>query len=158
KPEGADWSKAFKVIDTLVYRSDGKGYLKEGFFHVFVLPADGGTPRQITQGSFHHSGRPQWSQDGKSLYISANRRDDWEYEPLDTDLYRVAVADGAIERLTDRNGQDDSPVLSPDGAKVAFIGFDDAGRSHHQTDLYVMSNDGTDRKCLTAKFDRDVKQ
>ena len=49
KPEGAEWAAPFKEIRTLNYRHDGKGYLKEGYHHVFVLPADGGTPRQLTR-------------------------------------------------------------------------------------------------------------
>jgi dipeptidyl aminopeptidase/acylaminoacyl peptidase len=156
KPEGAAWAEPFKLYDTLVYRDDGRGYVKEGFYHLFVLPADGGTPRQITSGSFHHRERPAWTADGKSLVFAANRRDDWEYEPLDSDLYRVTIADGAITQLTDRRGTDASPVVSPDGRKIAFVGFDDAGRSNHQIDIYVMSLDGTDRRCLTSELDRDV--
>jgi len=156
KPEGAEWAPSFKLYDTLVYRDDGKGYVKEGFYHLFVLPAEGGTPRQITFGSFHHRERPSWTADGESLVFSANRREDWEHEPLDDDLYRVRIADGEITRLTDRRGGDASPAVSPDGKQVAFIGFDDAGRSHHQADLYVMSLDGKDRKCLTTDLDRDV--
>lgn len=156
KPEGAEWAKPFKLYDTLVYRDDGKGYVKEGFFHLFVLPADGGTPRQITGGSFHHRERPEWTADGKSLLFAANRRNDWEHEPLDNDLYRASIADGAISQLTDRRGTDASPAVSPDGKQVAFVGFDDVGRSYHQTDLYVMSLDGENRRCLTTEFDRDV--
>jgi len=40
KPEGADWAPEPKIIDTLVYRSDGAGYLKAGYIHLFLLPAD----------------------------------------------------------------------------------------------------------------------
>jgi acylaminoacyl-peptidase len=157
KPEGATWAEPFKLYDTLVYRDDGKGYLKEGFHHLFVLPAEGGTPRQITSGSFHHRDRPAWIADGKSLLFSANRRDDWEHEPLDSDLYCASIADGEITRLTERRGPDESPTVSPDGKNVAYVGFDDVGRSYHQSDLYVMSPDGKDRRCLTDDFDRDVE-
>lgn len=156
KPEGAKWAEPFKLYDTLVYRDDGKGYVKEGFHHLYVLPADGGTPRQITSGPFHHQERPAWAADGQSLVFAANRRDNWEHEPLDSDLYRVNLADGEITQLTDRRGTDASPVISPDGRQVAFVGFDDVGRSHHQTDLYVMSLDGKDRQCLTTALDRDI--
>ncbi len=156
KPEGADWAKPFKLYDTLVYRDDGKGYVKEGFYHLFVVPAEGGTPRQITSGSFHHRERPEWTADGKSLLFSANRRDDWEHEPLDSDLYLASIADGALTRLTDRRGADARPSISPQGKRVAFVGFDDAGRGHHQSELYVMSLDGKNRQCLTTQFDRDV--
>lgn len=154
KPEGAEWAKPFKVIDTLVYRSDGRGYLKGGYSHLFVLPADGGTPRQLTSGSFHH-GQPQWTADN-SLIFSANRRDEWDYEPLNDDLYEVTLADGKIKQLTDRQGPDQSPAVSPDGKRIAFVGFDDKGRSYHQSELYVMNRNGRRRKCLTEKLDRSV--
>jgi len=156
KPEGAEWAKPFQLYDSLVYRDDGKGYVKEGFHHLFILPAGGGTPRQITSGSFHHRERPAWTIDGAALLFSANRRDDWEHEPFGDDLFRASIADGAITRLTDRRGSDASPTVSPDGKEVAFVGFDDVGRSYHQSDLYVMSLDGKDRRCLTTHFDRDV--
>ncbi len=156
KPDGADWAKPFKLYDSLVYRDDGKGYVKEGFYHLFVLPSEGGTPRQITSGAFHHRERPTWTADGKSLLFSANRRNDWEHEPLESDLYRVSIADNQLTRLTDRAGPDASPTVSPRGKQVAYVGFDDVGRSYHQSDLYVMSLDGQDRNCLTKDFDRDV--
>lgn len=56
KPEGADWAKPPRVVQRLLYRADGEGYLEEGFTHLFVVPAEGGTPRQLTHGSFHHAG------------------------------------------------------------------------------------------------------
>ena len=156
KPEGAEWAKPFKLYDTLVYRDDEKGYVKEGYYQLFVLPADGGTPRQVTSGPFHHRERPTWTADGTSLVFSANRRDDWEHEPLDGELYRLSVADGTITQLTNRRGTDESPVVSLDGKQLVYVGFDDVGRSYHQPDLYVMSLDGSGRRCLTTDFDRDV--
>ena len=41
KPKGAQWAEPARVITKLKYRSDGKGYLDDGFHHLFVLPADG---------------------------------------------------------------------------------------------------------------------
>ena len=79
KPEGANWAKPPRVIQSLLYRADGEGYLEDGHRHLFVLPAEGGTPRQLTERSFDHDGPPAWTPDGKSILISANRKDDWEY-------------------------------------------------------------------------------
>jgi len=39
KPEGASWAPPVKVIDTMVYRVDGAGYLDSGFQHVFIVSA-----------------------------------------------------------------------------------------------------------------------
>ena len=55
-PAGAKWAEPARVIDKLVYRFNGPGYLKPGYSHVFVVPSDGGTPRQISSGNFQHGG------------------------------------------------------------------------------------------------------
>ena len=155
-PEGAEWAPPVKVIDQLVYRSDGAGYLKRGFLHLFVIPSEGGTPRQLTSGRFHHGGRISWSPDSKSILLSANRNADWEYEPLETDVYEVNLADAGIKRLTSRNGPDAAPVVSPDGKLVAYVGFDDRYQFYQVTRLHVMNRDGSAARVVTTGLDRDV--
>ena len=156
KPEGAEWAKPPRVITHVVFRADGEGFLEEGFSHVFVVPSEGGSPRQVTSGSFHHDGTPAWSADGKAILVSANRRDDWEYESADTEIHEFAVADGAMKKLTDRRGPDNSPVVSPDGRLVAYLGYDDRYQGYQVTRLYVMNRDGSNSRLLTGSFDRDI--
>ena len=45
-PEGAEWSEPVKVIDSVIYRRDGEGFLEPAYSHIFIVPADGGTPRR----------------------------------------------------------------------------------------------------------------
>ena len=156
KPEKADWGDPFLEIDELKYRADGEGYLEDGYTHLFVLPAEGGTPRQLTTGPYNHDGRISWTPDGHSLIVSAHRHDEWEYEPRDTEIYQVPLADGAVRALTNRRGPDHSPAVSPDGSLIAFLGFDDRYQGYQVTDLYLMQlADGTVRS-LTADLDRSV--
>jgi dipeptidyl aminopeptidase/acylaminoacyl peptidase len=155
-PEGAEWADPPKLIRKLEYRADGRGYLEDGFVHLFTLSAEGGTPRQVAQGEFHHPGAPVWTPDGKALIISANRHEDWEFEPLNSEIYEVRL-DGTIRELTRRNGPDRSPAVSPDGSQIAYVGFDDRLQGYQVTHLYVMSRDGSDSRNLTADFDRDVQ-
>jgi acylaminoacyl-peptidase len=157
KPEGAEWAEPFRVIRNVTYRDDGKGYLKEGHHHLFVLPAEGGTPRQVTRGAFEHPGVPAWTPDGRALIFSANRRHESEYDPLNTEIYEVALTDGTVKALTDRQGPDTHPVLSPDGKRIAYLGFDDRRQGYQVMRLYVMNRDGSDKKCLTEAFDRSVQ-
>jgi len=156
KPEGAEWAEPAKVIRKVRYRRDGSGYLKDGFSHLFVLPAEGGTARQLTSGDFHHSGPPAWSADGNSLVFSANRHEDWEYDPKNSEIYNVSLADRKITALTDRDGPDHSPVVSPDGKRIAYLGYDDKLQGYQVTRLYVMNRDGSGKRVLTAGFDRSV--
>ena len=157
KPEGAEWADPPRVIRTLTYRADGAGYLENGYRHLFVVPADGGTPRQLTSGDFHHDGPLTWARDGRSIFFSANRREDWEYEPNDSTIYSVSLEDGAIRALTERYGPDEQPALSPDGAHVAYVGYDDRLQGYQVTRLYVMEADGGNLRLVTGGLDRDVQ-
>ena len=170
KPQGAEWAPAPKVIRRINYRYDGKGYLKDGYRQLFVLTAEGGTPRQVTEGRFDHKGPLAWSPDGW-LICSSNRTANWELDPRQVDLYRVPVpgisrmsGDGRIRQMTDRRGPDHTPVFSPDGSHVAWLGFDDRKIGYQVTHLYVtdtrsaMTHTPPDRvKVLTGKFDRSVQ-
>lgn len=156
KPEGATWAPPAQVINRTVYRSDGKGDRPTGFTHVFVIPAEGGSPRQVTRGDFHHDGDIAWSADGESLFVSANRNPDWEMNIMNTDIYRVSLGDGEITALTDRQGPDGSQAVSPDGELIAYLGWDDRRMSYHRNRLYLMRSDGSQRRELLADLDRSI--
>ncbi len=155
-PEGADWAPPAKVIEQVHYRADSAGYLREGFTQVFVLPADGGTPRQVTRGDYNHNGGLTWSADGSGLFVSANRRDDWEYEGQDSAVYRVDAQTGEATQLTDGFGPEVEPALSPNGRYLAFTGYPDRRMGYHNAQLSVLDlNDGSVR-VLTQDLDRSV--
>jgi acylaminoacyl-peptidase len=156
KPDGAVWAPPVKVIDTVVYRADGAGYLESGFQHVFLISAEGGTPRQLTDGNFNDDGPLSFTPDGKQIVFSANRGADWERDPQESEVFSVDVATKKLTALTDRDGPDNSPVVSPDGRKIAYLGFDDKLQGYQVTHLYVMNLDGSGSHVVTADFDRDV--
>jgi dipeptidyl aminopeptidase/acylaminoacyl peptidase len=162
-PAGAKWADPPTAYDRLVYRFNGAGYLKPGFNQVFVVSADGGAPRQITDGNFPNGGnefgptRAAWSPDGKYLLISANRHPESDHEPFDTEVYEFAVADGALRALTNRKGPDNNPAISPNGKLIAYTGFDDRYQGHQTTRLYLMNRDGSGSHSVTDKLDRDIQ-
>lgn len=155
-PEGAQWAPSVKVIDRLVYRADGRGYLDVGNAHLFVVPTEGGTARQLTRGHYDHSGPLSWSPDGKIIAFSASRIDDAEYQPLESEIWSVDVSDGSMTQLTDRVGPDMAPVFSPDGSTIAYRGFDDRKMGYHNSVVYLMDANGDNPRALTANFDRSI--
>ena len=155
-PKNAKWADPPKLIDRMVFRADGAGYLPDVFSQLFIVGADGGAARQLTQGDFDTQGTPAFTVDGKSILIAANRRPDADYEPLDSELYRVDLPDDSIHALTDRRGPDRNPVVSPDGKHIAYLGFDDKRLGYQATQLYVMDSDGTHSHSITPTLDRDA--
>jgi dipeptidyl aminopeptidase/acylaminoacyl peptidase len=156
KPEGAQWAPPLEVHSSVTYRTDEEGYLKPGFSHIFLVAADGGAPRQLSFGSVHDNGPLSWTADGRAILFSSNRTPEWEREPLDSEVYALDVAGGGIAALTDRDGPDAEPVVSPDGRLVAYTGFDDKRLGYQNSLLYVMSRDGSNRRALTEALDRSV--
>ncbi|WP_114954545.1 alpha/beta hydrolase family protein [Sphingosinicella terrae] len=157
RPEGAQWAEPLEVITAVTYRFDGAGYLRPGYDQIFVVPAEGGAPRQLSFGPYNHSGPLSWSPDARTLYFSGNRSEDWEREPVDTEIYALDVSSHAIRALTDRDGPDASPAVSPDGRLIAFTGYDDRRRGYENSVLYVMDAQGGNRRPLTQSLDRSVE-
>ncbi len=155
-PKGAEWAAPVKVIDRVVYRIDGGGYIDPGYTHVFVVATDGGATRQITHGKHNFNGMPTWAADGKSVIVSANLDKDWEYQPAESDLYRVAISDGSMTQLTKRKGPDQSPMMSPDGRHLAWLGFDDKHHPFQATHLYIGDADAGNARSLTDDFDFNI--
>ncbi len=157
KPEGAKWADPLQVIDTVTYRFDGAGYIKPGYRQIFWVPADGGAPTQLTFGNTNAGGGPvSWTPDGRSILFSADLSPNWQREPQQSEVYRVSIDGGAPVALTQRNGPDNAPVVSPDGRHIAYVGFDDKHLGYQNRRLYVMNIDGSDKHVLTGSLDRSV--
>jgi dipeptidyl aminopeptidase/acylaminoacyl peptidase len=146
-------SMRYKRDGQLVFRPDPETRPKS---QLFVVPAQGGEPRQLTDlpfsvgggDGFGGGGGLQWSSDSRTIFFSANEREDDEYNQENTgDLYAVSLDGGAPRVLTTNPGTESSPAISPDGRHLAFRYSAERGA---QTDLMVV--DGTPTN-LTADWD-----
>nr|WP_256717670.1 S9 family peptidase [Shewanella sp. UCD-KL12] len=156
KPKGAKWAKPAIFIDDMYYRFDGAGLTPPGNRQLFLMSADGGAARQLSQGKFDHSGPLSWSRDGEQIIYSANTRDDSELEWTDSNIFSLDIDSLAVIQLTDRNGPDKQAVISPNGKMIAYLGFDQHYKNYENTQLYIMQLDGSNKRSLTASFDRSV--
>jgi dipeptidyl aminopeptidase/acylaminoacyl peptidase len=156
KPDGAQWAPPLEAIDTLVYRGDEGGLAVPGRDHVFVVPADGGAPRQLTFGAFDDEGPLSWDANDRAVLFASSRTGDVERTPNSSGIYAADVTTGALARLTTRAGPDQNPVVSSDGKLVAYLGFDDRLLGDQNVQLSVMDRDGKHARVLTAGLDRTV--
>jgi dipeptidyl aminopeptidase/acylaminoacyl peptidase len=152
-PEGARWVETPRIVERLDYRSDGTGFDDDVYRHLFVVPATGGTPRQLTDGDWHHNGI-EWTPDSTQILFTSNRIPDADYDWRESNIYAVNVSTGAIKQLTTRKGPDSNPQVSPDGKRVAYTGYDWTKNTWQDSKLYVMNIDGTDHRMVSGDWDR----
>ena len=155
--DGGEWTETPRIIQSLDYRQDRVGFTEEGYFHVFVVPATGGTPRALTEGDYNHGSTRQgisWTPDGSEILFSSLREPEWEYAWRESEIYAVNVGDKSIRQLTQRKGPDQSPVVSPDGKFVAYTGYDWTDDTYIASKLYVMAIDGSGSREIATELDR----
>lgn len=157
RPDGAEWTGEPKIVERAGYKRDRAGFIDTGWTHVFVVPADGGTARQLTTGEWNHSGIA-WSPDGSELYFTSHREDDWDRPEnwQESEIYAVDLADGDIRQLTHRRGPDGSPVPSPDGRLIAYIAGDEHRDTYRNQRIYVMNPDGSGSRQISGDYDRQA--
>ncbi len=152
-PKGAKWTEGPRVVTRLDYRQDRQGFVDDFYRHIFVVSAEGGTPRQVTSGDWDH-GAPAWSADSRTILFSADRVPESEYRWRESDIYAAEVESGRVTQLTTRKGPDNNPLPSPDGRLVAYTGYDSTDATWIDAKLHVMNADGTNPRVLTASLDR----
>jgi dipeptidyl aminopeptidase/acylaminoacyl peptidase len=159
-----DETKRFdpRVVERIPYRT-GTTFLTDHFQQVYVIRTAEGLekaeakPRRLTHVDANH-GAPQWSRDCAYLY-TGRMGDPAGDEPWRwNNLYRIRVADGAQEQLTDEQFASHSPLPSPDGKWIAFIRFPRERISERLTRLALMPAGGGDIRDLNLTLDRSVAE
>ena len=151
-PSGAELAKPAVVEDRISWRSDGRGYNRKGDTQIFIVDSElGGTPRQITSGEESHS-NPRWSPDGTTLYFGGDLESEEGYVRSNSEIHSIDLATLDITTLTDRLGPDSGPIVSPDGSRIAYTGYDQNENYSNLSHLYLMDSDGGNQRLLAGDF------
>ena len=156
KPEGASWAKGPITVTTTQYQYDGQGIVEPSYRHVFIVPADGGTARQLTHGNFNHYGSLAWSSGSDQIFFSAHRSDDWELVSDEADIYSVSIISKEIKQVTNQPGAERSPVISPNGKLIAFSKEERRPLAYSPDRIAIMNLDGTNIRIITNDLDGDA--
>lgn len=142
KPAAAQWAPPARVVQTYPYRTDSQGWLTPGDAQVFVVSAEGGASRQVTRGGGDWGARdeaPAWLPDGSALVVSGDTDPAARRRANQADLWLWPLTEGAAPRqLTRDDGSEQSPVVSPDGRQLAYVGWRTRRNSYQRNDIFVM--------------------
>jgi dipeptidyl aminopeptidase/acylaminoacyl peptidase len=164
EPRGAKWTPAPRIVSSLHFRQDQVGFTEEGNTHLYVVPADGGTPRDLTPGTWSVGAGElrggasfDWTPDSKSIVVDGLRSGDADMLYQASQLYVVDVSGSATRDLVTKAGSWSRPAVSPDGRTVAFSGYAPSGHTHTVSDMWVIPISGAagDMRKISGDFDRD---
>lgn len=105
--DSPSWSKA---EDRIAYRGCDESGNRCG---IWSMTGSGGDRRPLT--TVQSDDRPVWAPNGQFVVFMSDGRDG------NSEIYRVNAAGGEALRLTENGAIDGLPVVSPDGAWVAFV-------------------------------------
>lgn len=122
------WSPDQKTLAFVAVRGTSKDY------NILRMPAAGGTEVAMTKAPTHNDG-PDYSPDGKWLYINSDRTGKQS-------IYRITPgstsADDANAELLLADGDEDwFPHPSPDGKKLVYIAYPAGTATHNPRDVQV---------------------
>jgi Tol biopolymer transport system component len=100
-----------------------------------------GSKTQLTQTRF--AGAPSLSPDGQSVFFSEIGESEGEEESL-IQIFRLDLRTKQLTRISDGSANDDLPVCSADGKRLAFASK--PNDNHSKWLLYVMDVDGKNRQ------------
>jgi Tol biopolymer transport system component len=104
---------------------------------IAVVPSDGSAKPRIIQSLASTDVATAWFPDGTSLLAHSDRSGNFE-------IYRIDVASGRAQNLTNTPASETWPALSPDGRSIVYTS-DLGGRSQ----LWLMNADGSNQRQLT---------
>ena len=110
---------------------------------------------QVTSESYNHKDF-NWSKDSKKIIFSSNYTENWEYDFRNSEMYSIKINGSSLTQLTKRKGPDYGGVFSPDGKKIAYLGFTDKVQTYQINKLYLMNADGSAKKEIKTTLDRNM--
>jgi len=139
--------------DWAVFREIGGGMIafvsdRDGDYEIYLMEFPATVDAQPVEYQLTYNtakdSLPEWSPDGEKIAYASTRDGNWEIYVMDVEQALHAANGIILQRLTNHESDDLSPVWSPDGTRIAF-----ASERDGDWDIYVMDADGSNLYQLT---------
>ncbi len=155
-------SKVRAMVFTRLFYRHWSTYTRFKRTHLFVVPAEGGTAKDITPGDhdvppFSLGGQDLYaiSPDGQEVAYTSNI-DEVEATSTNNDIFLVPINGGTPKKLSTSPGSDSTPLYSPDGRFLAWRMQNRPGYESDRFQLVVYDRKSGQIRNLTQSFDRWV--
>jgi Tol biopolymer transport system component len=122
------WSPDSKTLAFVAQRNGS------GQYDIYGMPASGGSEKQLTS-NIHQDDGPDYSPDGKWIYINSDRSGKeaiWRF-PADG----AGHNDEKAEMVVNDGLEDWFPHISPDGKKMVYIGYPAGTPTHNPRTVHI---------------------
>lgn len=149
-----------RVIETLQYKADGRGFIFDQWRHLFLLPVtckeedQPGPPMALTRGPYDDL-QPAWAPDSIHIAFVSARHASRERD-LGQDVFLVNRESLAIRQVTQTQGMAAWPCWSPDGQHIAYVGTDRLRSQPSHRRIGVVSATGGPQQIISRDLDRTV--
>jgi dipeptidyl aminopeptidase/acylaminoacyl peptidase len=136
------------------YKLDGVGYLPHERCHLWLVDAQTGKAKQLTDHPIFDEYSASWSPDCKWIVFLSNHTDDPDFKIEHIDVFVMSAKGGEARKIGTELGEKAQPIFSPDGKWIAYYGGLGEGEGWRNTSLWVVPADGSAKpRNLTDKYD-----
>jgi dipeptidyl aminopeptidase/acylaminoacyl peptidase len=144
----------YRHYDRLFYKLDGYGYLPKERTHLWIIDAESGTGRQLTDHAVYDELYPAWSPDGQTIAFLSNRSEDPDAAPDRTDLFVIPADGGEMRKIETPVGGKNCLSFSPDSKWIAYYAQEDEGLDYKNVNVWIVAADGSSpARNLTGAYD-----
>jgi TolB protein len=122
------WSPDGKMLAFVAQRNNS------GQYDIYAMPVSGGAEQRLTS-NIHQDDGPDYSPDGKWIYINSDRSGKqaiWRF-PAEG----AGPDDTKAENVVNDSLEDWFPHISPDGRKLVYIGYPAGTPTHNPRDVHI---------------------
>lgn len=136
-----------KVIDRILYKINGMGFVYNKRWHLFSVSIKGGKPKQLTQGNFDINSFA-CSPDNKWIAFISNLEEDCD-RAVERNIYRIPVRGGKPKKIIETKGPIEQIAFSPDGKWLTYFGHDMHKKFATDQGVWIVPSKGGKPKNLT---------